>query len=213
MTNRTLGTRHGAWGVWAAAGMIAGLTLLLAGCAWFKSPAKILVPEQKSAGHQLRYADELRKNIHLRILAEDKKHYAEARAAIREGYASVARYFPADRESTPVAKLNVIEMDASLDDQGAPYSGVDNHPISRSVDKRAIQQFEQLARDYPEHTFVQAKSSYDQAMIYKRAGNFDEATKIFKRLAETYNKDQNPALKDIGRRAAVYYQKIYVVGK
>lgn len=213
MTNQAIRARHCAMRAFAAAGLIAGLTLILAGCALFKSHSQILIPQQKNAGQQLRYADQLRESANLRLIFDNKEKYKTARDAVREGYASVAKYFPADRDATALAKLNVIEMDAGLDDPNAPYSGTESHRISSSVDESAINQLEQLAKDYPEHKFIPAKAFYDQAMIYKRAGNYDDATKLFKHLADTYAKDQNPTLKNIGQRAARYYQQIYVVGK
>lgn len=199
--------------IFAPACVLAAAVVFMTGCAMFKSRSQILIPQQKTAVQQLRYADQLRESANLRLIFENKEKYKAARDAVREGYAAVSKFFPSDREATPIAKLNVIEMNASLDDPNAPNSGTEGHPVSSRVDQRAIDELEKLAKEYPDHKFVQAKALYDQAMIHKRSGNYPDATNIFKHLADTYAKDQNPNLKELGQRAARYYQQIYVIGE
>ncbi|MCE5229309.1 hypothetical protein LLG95_06890 [bacterium] len=204
--NSALRIPHSALVICAALAVLA-----LAGCA---SQGKILVPQQKNAAMQYGYAERMREQANLPIIFPDKKAYASERVKIYESWAAVVRNFPADREATPLAKINMIEMDAGLDDRNAPHSGATRKlSISSSVDRRAIEAYEALIKEYPENRFVQAKARYDQALIYKRAGDYAKATDLFKFLAENFGKDSNPSLKVIGQKSAAYYQETYVIGK
>ncbi|MEN6626098.1 MAG: hypothetical protein ABFD69_07725 [Candidatus Sumerlaeia bacterium] len=187
---------------WSRAAALLLIAVTVAGCA---GQRRILVPTQNTAGAQLAYAERQRKEANLPLIFEKKKEYNLARNMVRQTYQAVVDNFPADREFTPVAKINLIEMDAGLDEQHAPKSKMGDH--------RAIKDYDALIKEYPENEFVQAKARYDQALLHKRNREFEEAMKLFKHLRDTYAKHANPVIKNIAERSAAYYQETYVIEK
>ncbi len=168
--------------------------------------AKVLVPVQETPAKQYAYASMTRENTNLPLLIKDKNRYLAGRARVRAAWSKVIEAYPADREFTPLAKLNVIEMDAGLDD--------DRHaPNSRRRDRRAIAQLEELMKEYPEFDFIQAKSMLDMGLLYKRRGEYEDATRLFKFVKDNYTSHTDEHIKELVKISDFYYNQTYTIGK
>lgn len=176
--------------------------LPLAGCLHHKP--EINVPIEQNAAAQYNFAVKYRDDANLPLIL-DKKKMMFSRSVVRENFKKVADYFPQDRKYTPLAKLELIEIDAGLDEKRVEPSTRQEHAALRELDR--------LAREYPEFTFVQAKTLYDQGLIYKRMGDFAQAQDRFKLLRDRYTGNPDAIIANLAQRAAYYYNKTYVTNE
>lgn len=179
--------------------IVAGLPWLVTGC--LVAQPHVSVPVQANAAKQYGYAVTYREGKNLNLIADEKK-LAKGREVVRLTFAKVAEYYPDDRIFTPLAKLEMIDMDAGLDTARVT--------VSTSQVNQAIKEFKALAKAYPEHEFIQAKTLYDQGMCYKRLGKFDKAQGCFLTVRDTYSKNKNREILAIAKSAAYYYNQTYV---
>ncbi len=182
---------------------LAGAALLAAACV--RSPAPVAnVPIQESAAAQFKYAENYRASLNLALTdaEKDRARFNRNREVIRQTYQKVEEYFPADRVYTPLAILNVIEMDAGLDDVRVKV-GADQL-------ERVMRQLDDLAAEYPEHEFIQAKTLYDKGLIQIMRENYARAQEYFLELRDTYRESSNEAIRTLAQRAAYYYNRTYV---
>ena len=187
---------------WALMILLPALGALGAGCS--RNQGRILVPVQETAAEQFMYAQWVRQNSTLELMIHEKSRYLTERRRIRAAYAQVVESFPADRTSTPLARLILIEMDAGLDERHAPNS--------RRGDQRAIEQLDRLIKEYPEYDFIQAKGLYNMAQLHKRRGEFEDATRLFKHVADNYSAHENEIIRELALRSRYFYQHIYMPG-
>ena len=171
----------------------------IGGCT--RAASRVVLPVQNSAAEQYKFAESVQQQSNLPLIT-DPKRYAETRHQVRESYVAVIQNFPEDREFTPLARLVILEMDAGLDSKRAPYS--DRRAL------RAIDDYEQLLAEYSDNEFVQAKGRYDMAQVYMRRREFSEAMGLFRWLRDQYATSADPHLAELGKRAAVHYNQIYV---
>lgn len=177
--------------------------LSLAGC--LRSKVETFVPIQKSAAEQYRYAANYRANKTLSLRdARDLNRMMETREAVRQHFEKVAIYFPEDRSVTPLARLEVAEMVGALDHERAASM------VSRRDRRRAIKQFQTIRKEYPEIDFIQAKTSFDEALCLKNLKEYEKAQEMFRKVKEQYATHKDDTIKSIARLASFYYQQTYV---
>jgi tetratricopeptide (TPR) repeat protein len=181
-------------------GLVLGALLaLLAACQHAAPQAN--VPVQKNAAAQFAYAEQYKSLKNLDLIGDKDKMLRE-REVVRQTYLKVAEYFPDDRQFAPLAQLTVIEMDGGLDMQRAPAGKRRVHD--------AIERLQALARDYPDHVFVQVKTLYDQGLCHKRLGEYADAQVCFQEVCQEYAKNPNEAVAKLAERACFYYNQTYV---
>jgi hypothetical protein len=171
------------------------------GCSWFGHKREISVPVQESAAKQYVYATERRQEVSTELITDMKK-LKNTRAVIRRAYEMVPENFPDDRRFTPLAKLEVIEMDAGLDHRRIV--------VSRGNYHKSIKALKALALAYPEYDFIQAKVLYDEGMIDKQLGNFPEAQTCFRAVRDKFGKHGDPVISGLAEQAAKLYNEVYV---
>lgn len=176
------------------------LAFFLAGCSWFSGPV-VSVPVQANAAQQYRYAVEQRKQMSLELITKPKK-LAEARLVVRKEFEAVSKNFPDDRKFTPLAKLEVIEMEAGFDHRKI-------HPSSGELHD-AIKQFAALAKLYPEYDFIQAKAMYDQGTCHRLLSEFPQAQDCFKQVRDRFARHPDKVISDLAAMAGQYYNEVYV---
>lgn len=172
------------------------LPLLLGGCG--RGP-RVTIPLQESAGQQYKYADDYRESSNIALMT-DVKRIMKTRTVVREHYRKVYELFPADRKATPLAKLEVIEMDTGLDTPRAK-------PAKGEI-RAGIKQLQKLAEEYPEFDYIQAKSVFDQGLCHQKLFEYAPAMTCFKQVRDkylTYDKDKN--IRDLARLSAYYYNQ------
>lgn len=174
------------------------LTLLLAGCA--RGP-RVTVPLQENAEKQYGYALQHRANSNL-ILITDKDTLKKERAIAREHFRKVVEFFPNDRKATPMAKLEMLEMDASLD--------TSRIEVAPGQLRDSIRQFQKLAGDYPEFEFIQAKTLLDQGLCYNQLHDFAKAMASFQQLRDKFAQSTDKHIRDLSRLGAYFYNQSHV---
>jgi tetratricopeptide (TPR) repeat protein len=177
------------------------LALSLIAC---RTPPRAIVPVQPSAVEQYTYAQNYKHMRNLELIPKDQnERYLKTREIVRQHFAKVVDYFPGDRSKTgtPLAKLELLEMQAGLDSVRAP--------VSKRQIRAAIKGFQQLLADYPdpELDFIKAKSLYDQGMCYKRMGKYEAAQACFYNVKQEFANNDNARIKDLAKKAEVYYNK------
>ena len=183
---------------------LSGLILLiaLAGLACRHAPQAI-VPVQPSSAQQLDYAYKYRQSRNLDLIAkEQNERYLQSREIVRQHFEKVAEYFPADRKFTPLAKLELLEMEAGLDSGRVPVSTREIHS--------SVADLKKLMAEYPEIDFLQAKAMLDTGKCHKRLGEFEEGKVSFQNLIERYGKSKDSLIKEIVAKARVYYNQTEV---
>jgi len=183
----------------AAAALVLFVPWWLSGCG--QNQPLATVPVKENAAQQYRYAVEYRTQRHLDLIV-DKKKLASEREVIRQTFQKVYENFPDERTFTPLAKLEVIEMDGGLDNQRVAVSTRQVH--------RTIGELKKLAGDYPEYVFIQAKCLFQQGQLHKRLGEFPEAQKCFKEVVDKYSRNPERTIAALAKEAAFYYNKTYV---
>ena len=178
--------------------------LSAAGC--IRTQPDIHIPLQRTAAEQYAYAVQFRQGREVEIVTDDDK-YMLAREIVKQTFARVYEYFPEDREFTPLARLEVIEYDCGLDSGRA--AGIMGRKIEQ-VAPRGIERFAQLALDYPENEFVQAKSLYQRGQLYKRMGSYDQAQQMFGEMRDRFMNHPQPEIHRLAQRADYFYNRTYI---
>lgn len=183
-------------------GFILVASMLLAGCSRGSDP-KVYVPIQETAQLQYAYAVNYRSKNEL-ILRDQKdmERLERTREAVRQTFEKVVEYFPNDREVTPLARLDLADMQAKLDQP--------KWKATKRELKRAIETFQGLRAEYPEFEFVQVKASYDEAMCWKSLGEFEKAQSMFRDVAENYRNNKDQFIRSLAGLAQYHYQQTYV---
>lgn len=176
-------------------------TLLIAGCGWFRRDMQVSVPVMPTAAEQYKFAVQQRDQSNLAYVT-DKHKLATAREVIRQTLACVPANFPDDRKFTPLAKLDMIEMQAGLDHRRAS-------PTPSEI-RAAIQAFDQLSKEYPEYEFLQARSLYNRGLCHKQLGEFRQSMDYFRQVRDTYGESKDPVIAGMAKLAGAYYNNIYV---
>lgn len=176
--------------LWAA-------VMLLSGCG--RGP-QVTIPLQENAAKQYAYAINYREGSNLELIT-DLKRFLKTRAIVREHYVKVADFFPGDRKSTPLAKLEVIEMDGGLD-----FTRVKTTPKELNT---AIARLQTLATDYPDYEYIQAKSLFDQGMCYQRLHEFPQAQACYQKLRDKFTASTNADIRELARMGGYLYNKTY----
>lgn len=178
------------------------LILLLVSLGCERAPT-VYVPTQPSAQAQYAYAVNYRSQHQLLLRNKSKKEQWErTRAAVREAFHKVVELYPEDRNVTPLARLELADMKAGLD-----LSGVEP---SESDLKWAIEELQQLQRDYPTFDFIQAKARYDEALCWKAMERYDRSQVLFKEVIDTFATHKDPVIQGIVERSNIFYQRVYV---
>lgn len=181
-----------------ALALLCALPLLLAACS--RMP-RVSIPLQENAGTQLAYAMSYRDQSNMDLVT-NMKHFLMIRAIVREHYRKVIEYFPGDRKATPLAELEVVEMDAGLDSARVK--------ISAHETRRGIRQLQELAAKYPEYDYIQAKALFDQGMCFRSLHEFPQAQSCFKQVNTKYLKSSSKEIRDLAVQAGTYYNRTYV---
>lgn len=163
----------------------------------------VYVPTQPTAQAQYAYAINYRNQHELLLRNRSKKEQWErTRAAVREAFQKVVELYPEDRNVTPLARMELADMRAGLD-----LSGVEP---SESDLEWAINELQQLQRDYPTFDFIQAKARYDEALCWKELERYDRSQVLFKEVIDTFSTHKDPVIQGIVERSNIFYQRVYV---
>jgi tetratricopeptide (TPR) repeat protein len=171
---------------------------LLAACG--RGP-RVSIPLQENPGKQYAYALNFRDQSNMALITNERR-YRKVRSIVREHYQKVIDFFPGDRKATPLAELEVIEMDAGLDSARVKVS---SHDLRNS-----IKQLQDLAAKYPEYDFIQAKALYDQGLCFRLLRDFPQAQACFRQVNEKYLKNASKEIRDLAIQAGTYYNRTYV---
>ncbi|MCL5270250.1 MAG: hypothetical protein M1457_06825 [bacterium] len=173
--------------------------LVLAGCAHWRG-VDVSVPLKNTAAEQYRYATDYRDSKNLELVTEQKKLNL-GREIIRQTFAKVYEYFPEDRIFAPLAKLDVIIIEAGLD---TPRAKVSKHERLKAVGR-----LENLASQYPEYEYVQAMCLFEQGQIYKLLGD-RRAMGLFDDVRKEFSKSKDKKIQSIVEIANRYYNEVHV---
>jgi hypothetical protein len=171
--------------------------MFLSGCG--RGP-KVTIPLQENAAKQYAYAINYREGSNLELINSSKR-FLKTRAIVREHNVKVADFFPGDRKSTPLAKLEVIEMDGGLD-----FTRVKTTPKEL---RTAIIRLQALATDYPDYEYIQAKALFDQGMCYQRLHEFPQAQACYQKLRDKFTSSANTDIRELARMGSYLYNKTY----
>lgn len=171
--------------------------LLLAGCS--RGP-KVTIPWQDTASKQYGYALQFREDSNLDLIG-DQKRFLRTRAIVREHYVKVAEFFPGDQKYTPLAKLEVIEMDAGLDSSRVKTGAKDR--------RRGLRNLQELATQYPDYEYIQAKTLFDQGLIHQALHEFPQAQAFFQQLRDKHVSSKNGDIRELARMGGFLYNKTY----
>lgn len=173
---------------------------LLTGC--ITHQIAVTVPVMENPRAQYLKANDYMNQCNLPLIT-DEKHYQTARETIRQTFAKVIEYFPEDRSYTPLAKLQIIEMEAGLDSERVRV------PASKIRD--AIEKLAALAQEYPEFEFVQVKTLYQEGQCHRLLKQYGDAQECFRLVRDDYKASTDPYIKDMVDKAAYFYNKVEVV--
>lgn len=163
----------------------------------------IYVPRKDTAVEQYAYALEYRQQHTLRLRnRHDDVRLEETRERIRQLFSKVVEYFPEDRVTSPLARLDIVEIQCGQD--GSHYQ-----PSKRDL-KGAIASFRLLREDYPEYDYIQVKTRYNEARCLLLLKEFPRAQGMFKYLVDVYANDADPTIRQIVSISATYYNQAYV---
>lgn len=170
---------------------------------------RIYVPRQESAGEQFLYATRYRDAHNLGLIARDDQERIEnTRRVVAQTFSKVVEYFPEDRTFTPLAKLELSEIRGGMDTKAVSPS--------KSDLRAAVKDFQQLRADYPEDEYIQVKSRWDEAMLWKELSNrgfgrhYGKAQELFRILAEDYRGHDDVSIQLIAQQAARQYQQLFI---
>lgn len=173
------------------------LLLLLDGC---RSRPQVTIPLLESAAKQYAYAINQREESNLELIT-DKDRFKKAQAIVREHFIKVAEFYPGDRKHTPLAKLEVIEIDAGLTFSRVP-------PTPKEI-RAAIPVLKALGSEYPDYDYIQAKTLLDTGMCYKALREYPKAQSYFKQVSDTFMNNTNEKIRDLARLASINYHQSY----
>jgi len=182
--------------------MLATLAFGSSGCA-ARHP-RVFVPNQPTAKLQYAYANGYRtnKNIVLRDRT-DSGRWRQTRNALEMAYAKVIELFPEDLEYTPLAKLEIAEIRGGLDFSAAPQT-------RKKELREAIGLLQALQREYPQISYIHAKSMLDEALVWKKLREFGKVQEILIDLMDQYGASTEPEIQPILQTAQANYQQVYV---
>ena len=190
-------------GAWAALALLAALAI---GCR--SAAPEVFVPVMQTAAEQYAYALKFKESSRAELVT-DKDKYEKAREVIMQTYAKVPENFPDDRQFTPLAKLDIIDMRCGFDSQRVKLEGREQERVMH----QAIRDLADLAQKYPENEQVQAKTLYDRGMCHKALGEFNKMQEYFKALIDKYSKSLDSTIQNLARRADYFYKHTYVKGE
>lgn len=171
------------------------------GCA--RSTPEVFVPIQETAELQYAYAVNYRSKHDLALRdMKEMERLLRTREAVRQTFGKVIEYFPEDKSVTPLAKLELADMVAKMDQPKLK-------PSKREL-KRAIKEFQHLREEYPDFEYIQAKAAYDEALCWKALGDFEQAQKLFKDVADHYEHNKDRFIRGLSGMARYHYQQTYI---
>ena len=173
---------------------------LLTGC--ITHQVSVTVPVMENPRAQYMKANDYMNQCNLPLISDDRK-YETARETVRQTFAKVVEYFPEDRSYTPLAKLQIIEMEAGLDSERVRV------PASKIRD--AIDKLVMLAQEYPEFEFIQVKALYQEGQCHRLLKQYSDAQECFRLVRDDYKSNQDPYIQDMVDKAAYFYNKVEVV--
>ena len=169
----------------------------------------IYVPRQETAGEQFLYATRYRDAHNLGLIARnDLERIENTRRVVAQTFSKVVEYFPEDRTFTPLAKLELSEIKGGMDTPAVSPS--------KSDLRAAVKDLQRLRADYPEDDYIQVKSRWDEALLWKELSNrgfgrhYDKAQELFRILAEDYREHDDVSIQIIARQAARQYQQLFI---
>lgn len=171
--------------------------LLLAGCG--RGP-KVTIPWQDTASKQYGYALQYREDSNLELIG-DLKRFMKTRAIVREHYVKVAEFFPGDQKYTPLAKLEVVEMDAGLDSSRVKTADRER--------RQGLRRLQELATQYPDYEYIQAKALFDQGLIYQALHEYPQAQACFQKVRDKFVNSKNGDIRELARMGGFLYNKTY----
>lgn len=173
---------------------------LLSAC---KSGPEVFVPLQKTAIDQFQYAINYRDRHALTLRNSSRPEQQKAtREAVRQIFEKVVEYFPEDREVTPLAKLELADMQAGLDLSETPAT-------DREI-RRAAEKFYEIREDYPELDFVQAKAALDEGRCRLKLKEYEEAQALFNEITTAWADSNDQEIRRIVVYARTFYDRAYV---
>lgn len=176
------------------------LSGLIAGC---QHKTEVFVPLQKTAVEQFQYAINYRDRHALTLRNKSRPEQQKAtREAVRQIFEKVVEYFPDDRQVTPLAKLELADMEAGLDLSELPAT---DREIRRATDK-----FIRIREDYPELEFVQAKAALDEGRCRLRLKEYEEAQALFNEITTAWADSEDQDIQLIVAYARTFYERAYV---
>lgn len=161
---------------------------------------QVVVPHKSTAAEQYAWAVLNRETRNLPLVS-DPDEFERTRWNIRQVLEKVPEFYPEDRESTPLALLDLAEMDAGLDHRRADVS-------KRDV-RNAIGTFEKLREEYAEHNFVQIKTLYDIGLCYLKLNEPSRAQEYFLSVIEGWEHDPYETSQTLVKRSRFYYNRNY----
>lgn len=183
------------------------LVSLASSCCLFGSGVEVYVPVKENASAQYFYAVQHRSQRKLDLISTDEQsRYMQTREIVRQVIEKVPEYFPEDRKSTPLARLDLVEMDAGLDNPRRVK-------VSKREMRQAVESFDALMRDYPEYDFIQAKCLYDIGQCQMTLGNYEKAQNAFYEVREGFKGNPDETIRSIAARANYYYNQTFVQGE
>ncbi len=173
------------------------------GCSWFEKETTVHVPVLESAEAQYNYAVEYRDRRDLSLRDKgDMPALLELRDTVREIYQRVIDYFPEDRNVTPLARLQIADMQAGFDIAGMK--------VRKKDYEKAIDMLREIRGDYTEYEYVQAKARYDEALCLKAIRKFERAQSLFLEITELFRDSDDEFVRTLVNRASIQYRKTYV---
>lgn len=173
------------------------------GCSWFAKKPTVHVPVLESAEAQYNYAVEYRDRRDLRL--RDKGNMPalmELRETVRQIYQRVIDFFPEDRNVTPLARLQIADMQAGFD--------ISNFKVRKKDYVKAIGMLREIRSDYTEYEYIQAKTRYDEAICLKAIRKFERAQSLFLEITELFGDSEDEFVRALVSRANRHYRKTYI---
>lgn len=172
-------------------------------CSWFAKKPTVHVPVLESAEAQYNYAVEYRDRRDLRLRdTGDMPALMELRDTIRQVYQRVIDFFPEDRNVTPLARLQIADMQAGFD--------INNFRVRKKDYEKAIVMLREIRHDYTEYEYIQAKTRYDEAVCLKTIRKFERAQSLFLEITELFGDSEDEFVRALVSRANRHYRRTYV---
>lgn len=183
---------------------LALLALAVASLTGCTRTISVTVPVMESPRAQYLKAVDYQEQRNLSLIGDDD-NYMTARETVRQTYAKVVEYFPEDRYYTPLAKLQIIEMEAGLDSPRV------RRPAAKLRD--GIERLSQLSMEYPEFEFIQVKTLFQQGQSHRLLQEFPDAQECFRMVRDDFKDSKDPHVKELVHKAAYFYNQVEVFQK